>query len=235
MVIHRKIKFKKAYLTIVFVLLCSVLLIACNNIFDKNIENISEFRPDLYILQTDEYSIEVVSGFREKAFLIDGQTNGQVDFAIITVIPSDGVSDNVRYDFELKFSNQTFKGTMAVHPFNENYLYEIPVRTYGQPLSLSLTRQQSKTNEFELQTVFENNMINHVRALQIATNRLKTQISSIKKNGKLLGEIYLMFVKNPVNNGGGYFWYIAIHSFDNKTFAVLIDPVSEKILAERLE
>jgi hypothetical protein len=58
-----------------------------------------------------------MSGYREKSFLPDGQSDSKVDFAIITIIPTSGVLENVDYTFEFSFDNQTFNGKFVRHPF----------------------------------------------------------------------------------------------------------------------
>jgi hypothetical protein len=85
-----------------------------------------------------------------------------------------------------------------------------------------------------MQSVFNSQIIEYTQALKIAVSKLKTQIASMTKNGKLKGEIYILLVQNPINVSGEFYWYVALKDTHGKTFGMLIDPISEKILAESI-
>ena len=227
-------KSKKIVVVVFLVVFCSFLMVACTSVFDQYEAYIAEFRPDLYLYKTPDYEIEVASGYREKDFAIDGIVADKVDFSIVTVEPSGGVLDGMTMNYELKFDNQTFSGKMAKHPFNESFSAEIKQRTLSKPVVLTLFSDGKRIGEFSMKVAATDQMIGHTRALEIAAAKLKSQITSMTHNGRLKGEIFLLFVKNPLDENDSLYWYVAFVNTTNNTFAILIDPTTEKILAQHI-
>ncbi|MCL1944970.1 MAG: hypothetical protein FWF56_04110 [Firmicutes bacterium] len=225
---------KKTIVLCVLLIVTSVLLVACTTIFDQYKDYIAEYRPDLYLYKTEEYEIEVASGWREKDFALDGIVGNKVDFIIITVVPTNGIVDAMTLDYELSVDEQSFGGKMTQHPFRENFSAEIVSRTNSRPITLKLRSKDKEIGRYNMQVSITPNMIDASRALEVAVDKLKSQIKGMTINGKLNGEVYVLFVKNPVDDNGTLFWYVAFVNTSSDTYAVLIDPITEQVLAQHV-
>lgn len=228
------LKRKNIVLLFAVVVLSGFLLMACSSVMEQYQSYIAEFRPDLYTVATPDYSIEVASGYREKDFAIDGVVGDKVDFVIITVVPTQGVKDDDEMSYSLKFDDKEYSGNMTKHPFNESFSSEIAQRTFSKPIVLTLSSKGETVGEFDMKVSSTDEMIDSNRALDIATTKLKSQISSMTHNGSLKGEIYLLFVKNPLDTNDTVYWYVAFVNTSHNTYALLIDPVTEKVLAQHV-
>jgi len=123
---------------------------------------------------------------------------------------------------------------MIKHPFNESFSIEVQKATNGSPINLQLSSTDGVKVDVDLTSTFTSEMINYKRVLDIAYNHLKEKFDSLTVDKKLNGEIFIRFIENPIDNNGGYFWYIALVDTNRNTSALLIDPITENILAERV-
>lgn len=219
---------------VVVVAIGAVVMLACSNVMDQYHDYIAEYRPDLYLYSDETYGIEVASGYREKDFAMDGLVGAKVDFVIITVVPKHGLQEGEIFDYQLKSGDSVYKGKMVVHPFKENYSAEIPERTYGEPIELILSSKGKQVGTYNMTVAATPQMLSSKRALAIATTQLKSQIASMTHNGRLNGEVYILFVNNPIDSNAGVYWYVAFVNRTNNTYALLIDPITEKVLARHV-
>ena len=63
------------------------LFTACKAKEDAYERIVSEYRSEVYTGENDKYSIEIVSGYRENPFEIDGKSGSKVDYTLIIVTP----------------------------------------------------------------------------------------------------------------------------------------------------
>jgi len=232
---HKKANFSKVLkgLSLVFVLMIALTVFAaCNKEKDKYWDNISELRTDVFKHSDDNFAITAMSGYRETHFSLDGIAHKKVEFTVVTVVPASALSADTGVEYAIKIGEDGFSGSMLKHPFNESFSIEVPRATNGASITISVTAGENTTST-ELVTQFTSEMIDYQRAFEIAQKRLKDKFDALTVDKKLKAEIFIRFIENPLNTSGGYFWYVALVDSAHNTYAVLIDPINENILAER--
>ena len=209
---------KKLYIILIVFVLACLPLCACSR-FDS--KNVSEFRDEVFVGKTDEYSVTLISGYRETPFSIDGKSDKKADFTLITVSPA-SPSPTLTLKCSLTVNEKLFEGDMSKHPFEDTYSFEANVRVTDLPLL------KINDTEIPLASVKSEDFIDGEKAYKIACEKLS--------DSEVLGgesyEVYVRLIENPVNSQGGYYWYVAFVDGEN-TSAVLIDPVTAEVIAQK--
>ncbi len=196
-------------------------LTACSDGLSKN-KNVSEYRTDVFIGSSGNFSAEAMTGFRETPFSIDGVSGEKCDFFLVTVKPKsfDPVKE---YGYKLTLDGKEYEGTLVKHPFENTYSFEVPIKIVDRNVSVEIDGEK-----IELASVKTENYITPEKAYEIAKKRLGgSEVLSVQN------EIYVRLIANPVNASGGYFWYVAFVDENKQTAAVLIHPESMEIVAVR--
>lgn len=204
-------------------------LAACQTRLEKYAPIISEVRDVAYEGVAGAYSVDIVSGTHEQPFKADGKSEPKTAFTVITLTPKTFVPNAV-YTFTLIADETEHTGALSVHPFGESYSSELPVRIYPDTQVNLTVRHGGKSETVELKPVNENDDLTADRALEIAMTALKTPLDGLKTDGVYACEIYVRFIKNPINADGGYYWYVAIIAPDARTYAALLDRKSGAIV-----
>lgn len=223
-------KLKKLAL-VICLLLCTLILVSCGTRLDKYDRYISELREDVLEAKNENYSVNVITGKKEDPFLMDGHCDATVDFTLITLLPTNkGVATD--YTYEVVIDSVTYSGTFLPHPFGETYSADIRAKCTVSELDV-IINYGGNAETLVAKSVKTTDMITSEKALEIAEKRLKSQIKSLKVSGELKAEIYVRLMSNPIDNSGGYYWYVAFVGEAQVTYAVLIHPVTMEIVAER--
>ncbi|MEG1646012.1 MAG: hypothetical protein RR374_01475, partial [Clostridia bacterium] len=69
-------------------------------------------------------------------------------------------------------------------------------------------------------------------ALQIAFDNDKESIMKDIVDKVYCKEVYIKFI-NDITNGNSYYWYVAFIASNEKYTAILIDPLTSKILTKK--
>lgn len=219
----------KKIITTFLILLSAFSMFACKTEMNKFQGNISEMRTNVYTAESDNMRVNAITGTREIPFDINGISEEKIPFTVITIEPKSELI--LEYSYSVTINGKQLTGKFVKHPFGNSYSCDIPEQNLGE-LVVNVTANEYNEN-FNLASALTKDMINHEKAFEIAYNKLKSNINTFKQGGKLNAEIYIRLINNPINNEGGYYWYVAFVNSEDTTYAVLIDPTSMEIAAIR--
>jgi len=190
---------------------------------------ISELRDNVFIAQSARYSVSIITGKREDPFIMDGHAGGMRDFTVITVDPAAGENT---YAYRVTINGKEYAGKLLAHPFAKTYSADIQALSLDTEIALTITTDgQSET--LTAKSVKTEQMISCEKAVEIAEKKLKNAIGGFRVNGVMNCEIYVRLMSNPIDNSGGYYWYVAFIGEDKTIYAALIEPVSMQVVAVR--
>lgn len=223
-------RLKKIVVCLVAVV-CSVFVFAgCSDPIEKYATKISELRQNIYTVVSDSYTGEIITGTREKEFVLDGYCSGSVDYTLITVTPLSNACDN--YEYSVILNGVIYSGAMVRHPFGNSYSAEIEVISYDSDIECKIICSCGE-QELSFCGVYDDSMITPSRAVEIAESKLSSSLSTLRVNGELNAEIYVRLMNNPIDSSGGYYWYVAFVGSASTLYAVLIDPMTGEVVANR--
>ena len=192
-------------------------------------DSLSELRTDYLTASCDSGKIDIATGTRENPYKIDGISEAKEEYTVITFTPTEFLP-GTSYAYRAVIDGIEYTGQLVMHPFAESYSADINDKCDGREIPLTLTCDE-QLYEMTAVSVIADNMINAERALEVAYGALKPKIDGFKSGGKLNAELYVRIIPNPIDDKGGYYWYVAVAG--STTFAVLLDPVTEEIIAKR--
>lgn len=197
------------------------MLAACSGGLSKN-KNVSEYRDNVFLGQSSNYTAEAVTGFRETPFEIDGVSTEKCDFCLVTIKPK-AFDPTVEYGYKFTYDNTDYEGKLNKHPFENTYSFEVPVWVKDGEFKVEIDGESIQFSSVKTEL-----FITPEKAYEIAAKRLSG--NEIYKGNN---EIYVRLISNPVNATGGYFWYVAFVDQNRETAAVLIEPETMEIIAVR--
>jgi len=214
-----------------FTFLFSIACTACDPPFSRLGHLVSELRDNIFIGTSDSFSVSIITGRREDPFIMDGVVGETRDFTLITLTPLTDTCGN--FSFEVTIGGTQFKGDFLAHPFSNTISAEIQARALQTEIALTIKCSSGTQESLFAKSVLTEQMICAEEALKIAENKLRYSLETIKVNGELQAEIYIRLMANPIDNSGGYHWYVAFVASRDIIFAVLIEPISMQVVAIR--
>ncbi len=204
-------------------------LSGCQTAMERYDPVISELRDNIFLAASDSYSVNIITGKREEPFLMDGHAGGTREFTVITVSPKSG---SAPYSYAAVINGTEYAGELTPHPFADTYSADIEAFSSDAEIAVTLT-SGGNSEKLIAKTVKSEHMITADKAIEIAEKRLKSRVDGFRVNGMLNCEVYVRLLQNPIDNSGGYFWYVAFIGENQAVYAALIDPVSMEIAAIR--
>jgi len=220
---------KKTGVLIFAIIACVLFFAACSTPMEKYEAYISELRDNVFTAESVNYSVQIITGKREEPFVMDGHAGAVREFTVITLNPKAGEG---KYSYRVTINGSEFAGKFLPHPFAKTYSADIEARSFDSEILLSIT-VNGNSETLTAKSVKTDNMIPAAKAVEIAEKRLKHRIDDFWANGTLNAEIYVRLISNPIDNSGGYYWYVAFIGAGQTIYAVLIEPVSMQVAAIR--
>lgn len=224
-------KIKKVFSLILSVCFMCLFLSACTQKIDKYGAYISELRTNVYTAKSDNFKVSAITGKRENPYNLDGNCSGTQEFTVLTIEPAQYIASK-RYTYKAVVNGVEYSGELKPHPFGKSFSADILKKCETDSITCVISTSDS-TENFNLLSVKTPDMIDEAKALDIACAKLKKQIDSIEANGQLNAEIYIRLMENPIDNNGGYYWYVAFIGKAQLIYAALIHPVTMEVLAVR--
>ena len=190
---------------------------------------LSELRTDYMVAECALGRVDVATGMRETPYEIDGVSREKESYTVITLTPASFTPNKV-YRYTAVIGGAEYTGQMAMHPFGNSYSADIPAKSDERAVQISLS-DETTSCDLTAESVLTDTMIRAERALEVAYAAQKTGYDAFKSGGKFNAEIYVRLIPNPIDNQGGYYWYVAACA--DTTVAALIDPNTEEIVAQR--
>lgn len=228
---------RKPLIFILCILLSILLLsvfVACDK--DKDVTEdaceISYIQEELYTGETANFNVCVASGKSENMFIANGTAGELVEFANLTVTPLHVDLFNCDYQYKLIGEKGELCGELKKDTFGTAFVAELKdYKTLGKLSCVKIIRVDSEEDINLTDRLLDK--INAEEALSIAKENLADKIKAEKEAGAYKREIYVKFVNDEKNTKSDYYWYVAYIASPTDYWALLIDPISGKVIVKR--
>ena len=216
---------------VLLLILTAATMLACKGGVDTEVkDNISELTLNVFVGRTENAEVTLITGEREAPYAVDGVSNARQPYTIISVKPS-AIGETAAYDYVIKAAGNEYRGKLSLHPFGITFIDTVNKKAEGA-VSVTLTRGEH-TEEVVLNPQFNENMITWEQALETGISCIKKEVDSLYEGKNLLGEVYIRFTGDPLNESAEYYWYIAVVGNNGRTYAALIHPLSGEVIAAK--
>ncbi|MEG1510260.1 MAG: hypothetical protein RR454_07430 [Clostridia bacterium] len=219
---------------IIIVLIAScALLVGCGakkTELDMVKDKISYVQTGLYAGKNDSFNVCLSIGKNEGMFIADGKSGNLENFCKLSLKPMK--VDMLAKTFTYKITGEagTVSGEFKKEVLGNNLVSEIKdIAKVGKIKDIDIVFDD-KTDK----VVLENKMTGMTwdTALQIAFDNDKESIMKDIVDKVYCKEVYIKFI-NDITNGNSYYWYVAFIASNEKYTAILIDPLTSKILTKK--
>lgn len=214
---------KKSFLPFLTLLLLLPALSACGK-YDYS-AHISDVKSDLFLAETETYTLTVSCISREYPYLCDGVAASRSNLleAVLTEkTPSGG-------EYELYFLEDAPKGgDMSFRSVTGDYFYSRSAEEFPEG-SLSVRVVKDGVNEELLATSIKNeNTLSPEEALEKAVTAEHETIEKMTRGGRFCGEFHVRLLRRDKN-----YYYVGIINEQGDILALLLDSETGETLARR--
>lgn len=214
---------KKSFLPFLTLLLLLPALSACGK-YDYS-AHISDVKSDLFLAETETYTLTVSCISREYPYLCDGVAASRSNLleAVLTEkTPSGG-------EYELYFLEDVPKGgDMSFRSVTGDYFYSRSAEEFPEG-SLSVRVVKDGVNEELLATSIKNeNTLSPEEALEKAVTAEHETIEKMTRGGRFCGEFHVRLLRRDKN-----YYYVGIINEQGDILALLLDSETGETLARR--
>lgn len=189
---------------------------------------ISELRSDIYVGTCEDYEIKAYYGYREEPYIADGNVDEKI-YNLTFIIKdkgADSVSRQIRFEYEQKVYNETFKYSPITETPTacfeiENFaLKEFEVKISSGSIITTVT----------FKSILPENTLSVESALsQFCLRQPELKNGYTDKDGNFTAEIYARILIKEQKP----YWYLGFVSKEKKLKALLIDGFTGEVLAIR--
>ncbi len=189
--------------------------------------HISEAKTDLFLAETEEFSVSLSCVRREKPYVADGIPCPMSTVAEIVL--SDCTNpDAAEYSVYVTGGGKEWGGVMSFRNSRGDYFYSQSVNAFPEG-SVSLRIEWGEeTREITATSVKNSDTITADQAIDYAVNAEKETIANMTQNGAFGGEFYVRLLRRDKN-----YYYVGIIDTSGKTVSLLLDGESGEVLARR--
>ncbi len=214
---------KKCFLAFLSLFLLLPALSACGK-YDYS-AHISDERSDLFLAETEDYTLTVACVSREHPFLLDGIAAPRTDLleAVLTEKTPSGA------EFELYFLEDVPRGgDMSFRSTTGDWFYSRTAERFPEG-SVSVKVVKDGVAEELLATgVKTEHTLSSREALARAVEAEREKIGGMTVGGKFCGEFHVRLLRRDKN-----YWYVGIVDGGGGILALLLDSETGEVLARR--
>ncbi len=215
--------------TLCLMLVClSLSLFACGKTTaDYVLDNMSEWTKVYYYGESDGFYVSISSGTRENPYLLNGSSEDDVDFALVSVYFDDSVDSSV-IKVSLTIDETQTTEELELNSFSNCFMVDLETLLSGDEEIIVEYDGSSVT----LENLSSSFVIDDEEAIQIATEALAEEITKLKVGSTLNAECYLIVLDKKANNFDSVFWCFTVVNADNETHSIIISTEDGSILAQ---
>lgn len=190
-------------------------------------DNMSEKTEVYFFGETDEVYATLSSGEREEEYLMNGKSEKNVGFGLLTVNFYNEVFGNViNVNFVVGGKEQTL--ALELNPLNSTYMIDLERKFVGDEEIFV----QYLDDKIQLANVSKDFAVGADKAIEIASKEISKQITKEKKLSALNAECYLRVLDKRANNFQDMFWVFTVVNVKNETYSVVISTVDGSVLSK---
>jgi len=188
-------------------------------------EQLSDVRSDLFLAETEEFSLSLACISRETPYLTDGVA-AEMSNLIEIVLQENGVHSE-QYSVYL-LGDKTTGGEMSYRSVQGDYYYSHGVDEFPTGTVSLRVQWGNETREISATSVKNENTLSVKEALDLSVEHEKETIDRLSRNGVFEGEFHVRLIRRDKN-----YYYVGIVTKD-QTIALLLEADSGKVLARRV-
>ena len=208
----------------ILILYCLFALYGCEK-ENPYLAYVSDLTQDVYVCETDAFTVKATYGFREEPFVNDGKAGERVYGYTFTlnIIP-----DDVRRTVQFTFEKENYSAAFALDGVSNEYKAFVEINCRFEKQFAATISTGAKKSELTFISELPNGCITYECALDILAATQQPLLNVYTTENGFNAELYMrVFVKN-----GKPYWYVGIAQ-NNKLKAFLMDGVSGDLLAVR--
>lgn len=225
---------RKLIVLIVSVVLSIGILSACGGVDENKLirGSVSDMTENVLFGSDDNFELEVVSGYREAPYALDGVCNATARFFMLKATPkTECTADSIEYSFTA--GGETYSGVMARSRYRNSYNIDLKKDiNCGNELTVTLKNGET-SGEIAAATVISDKMVTASGALDKAMEKYKDKLGAMIENKDFKGEIAVRLINDKGQTEKKYFWYVAVIKGKSDINSILIDAATGEIVAER--
>lgn len=227
---------KKKFLTFLLIIASVFSLSACGKSNINLNDYLIEERNTLFTAQDEIYTVTLSSGLREENYALDGIVNNKIDFALLTISRNNANPlSNDTYTYTVTVNDQTYTGDMEKSATDNSYSADLLINIPADATVNAQIDFTGYTFNKQLENTSNSFAVDKNKALEIATNELKTELENMlaDKNNKI--EVVMKLLKDFSNSEiKAYYWYVGTISTNGETLGILIDANTGDIIAKKV-
>lgn len=202
-----------------------------SRIYDMAHNNIAECRQVMYVGKTNNLSVDLISGTREQNYVVNGYCTDSIAFGVVTFkILTDINIDTANY--VLTIGTTRYDGILERNPYDNTYMCDVKALINTNDVITAKIIAGEFVESVELNNITADWNVNSDNALKLAVSELTKELKTFIENDEFKAESYIKIV-NDDEVDETYYWYVSFVGRNGKTYAVIIDPISNEILAKK--
>lgn len=225
---------KKFVCVFLVLFIACVVMISCTDTNYIAIQNsLSEERKNIFIGETEDFSVNFMSGKREKDYVINGYNTELIDFGVITFLLKNDILKEYNLNCIVEIDGTKYEVSLEENPFDGSFVADIKTSVENYQRIIVKLKANNYEKECELTNLNSEWKINNKKALEIAYKNFKRKLKKQIINGEFEGEVYIKILNNTSVSTDDYLWYVNFVCRNGKNYACIIDTNNNKILAKR--
>ncbi len=217
----------KKFISFILVLLSMLTLSACKS--KTSLSNyVSELRSDVFIGQSETFTVKAGYGFSETPYSNDGKVANKVYLLTLKLLNKETSQNN--YTVSVDFNGQKYSSTFKLNPVSHSLIATLEIENFNLKEFTANITCGDKTEEVRLKSQLPDNTISYEKALKCLQESQPQLIKAFSDSvGNFNAELYARII---VKKEKAY-WYIGIAAGNDLLKALLIDGATGEVLAIR--
>lgn len=211
-------------------------LCACGGstkLYDYAKNNLAEVRQNLYVGESENLQVSLISGKREKDYVVNGFCTEPTEFGVLTFMFKTDVALPETVNYVLTVGTTRYDGVLEQNPYDGSFVCDVKKIIESSEVISAKIIAGEFVESVEVKSVTSNWNVNADNALKLACSELKQELNTFIENDEFYAECYIKIINDPDVDKDNYFWYVNFVGRNNKTYAVVINPISNEIMAKK--
>ncbi len=204
-----------------------------NKFYDFAKNNIAEIRQNMYVGETDNLKVSLISGNREKDYVVNGFATSLVEFAVLTFMFKSEIVLPETVNYVLTVGTVRYDGVLEQNPYDGSFVCDVKKIINSNDVITAKIIAGEFVESVEVKSVLTGWNVDSSNALKLACSELKNELANFLENDEFYAECYIKIINDPDVDKNNYFWYVNFVGRNGKNFAVVINPVSNEIMAKK--
>ncbi len=187
---------------------------------------LSEVKSDLFVAQTEEFSVTVACVSREYPYVADGVPAEQTK--LLEIVLKDCQNEE---DYRVYVSGEKeLGGDMSYRSIRDDFFYSESVKSFPKDTLSIRVEWENEVRELAATSVKNERTLSAEEALERAVVAEQTYVDGLYEDNRFQGEFYVRLLRRE-----GNYYYVGIIDRTGKTLSLLIDGESGEVVARRQE